>query len=170
MGLALKPVPDEDLHAFHELMADPSLSINTGSIPVGVDLEWSRTRLSVRRQEEEDGKRADRGVYADGVLVGTAGWFYNEEGDMEIGYAIHKDHRGKGFATQAAGLVLEMLRGRSFDGPVIAQFFKDNPASGRVLEKLGFRKVGEVQGLSAARGDTAPAWVMRIDSLFEGET
>lgn len=169
MTIELKPVPDEDLEAFTHMMADPSLSINTGSVPTGVDMEWSRVRLETRRLEELAGKRVDRGIYAGDTLVGTAGWFYNEDDKMEIGYAIHKDHRGKGFATDAAGLVLDLLRADGFKEPVYAQYFKDNEASGRVLEKLGFSRVGSVESISAARGGSSPAWVMRLDGLCEGE-
>ncbi len=167
MAITLKPVPDEDLEAFFLLMADPTLSINTGTIPYPVTREWAQERLDERRREETEGKRADRGIYDGETLVGTAGWFFNEHDEMEIGYAIHKDHRGKGLATQAAGLVVEMIRGGGFDGPIYANYFKDNLASGRVLEKLGFAAVRETESISAARGGSAPAWVMRLD--FEGE-
>ena len=162
MALTLKPVPDEDLEAFYLLMADPTLSINTGTIPGSITREWAQERLIERRQEEVDGTRADRGLYNGDTLVGIAGWFLNEREEMEIGYAIHKDHRGKGLATKAAGMVVEMIRDSGFAGPIYAQYFKDNAPSGRVLEKLGFIQVRSTEGISAARGGSAPAWVMRL--------
>lgn len=163
MALELKSIPDDDVDAFHDMVKDPTLSINTGSIPHPVDREWSMERLKVRRQEETDGKRVDCGLYDDGVLVGIAGWFYNDQGEMEIGYAIHRDHRGKGLATRAAAMVLKMLDESGYEGPVYAQYFKDNAASGRVLEKLGFKRERSTEGVSPARGGTAPAWIMKLD-------
>lgn len=45
-----------------------------------------------------------------------------------------------------------------------ADFFVDNPASGRVMEKCGFRDTGEVNWLSQLyRGDERPVKVMRLD-------
>lgn len=45
-----------------------------------------------------------------------------------------------------------------------ADFFVDNPASGRVMEKCGFRDTGEVNWLSQLyRGDVRPVKVMRLD-------
>lgn len=169
MTIELKPIPDEDVEAYYAMLADESLSINTGSIPFVIDLEWAQDRLITRRREEEDGTRLDRGLYEGSVLVGTAGWFRNKDGDMEIGYAIHKDHRGKGLATFAAAMVLDLLRDARFEGPVYAQYFKDNPASGRVLEKLGFKPDRAIDSISAARIDSAPAWIVRLDDLNEGQ-
>ena len=45
-----------------------------------------------------------------------------------------------------------------------ADFFVDNPASGRMMEKCGFRDTGEVNWLSILyRGDERPVKVMRLD-------
>lgn len=45
-----------------------------------------------------------------------------------------------------------------------ADFFVDNPASGRVMEKCGFRDTGEVNWMSQLyRGDERPVKVMMLD-------
>ena len=45
-----------------------------------------------------------------------------------------------------------------------ADFFEDNPASGRVMEKCGFRDTGETNYLSHLyRGDERPVKIMRLD-------
>jgi RimJ/RimL family protein N-acetyltransferase len=57
-----------------------------------------------------------------------------------IGYVVHPDHAGRGFATQVAGTLLVA----AFDGlglhRVTAGCFADNVASWRVMEKLGMRR------------------------------
>lgn len=169
MPVTLKKVPNAHLEQYYNLLKDPSLSINTGTIPYPITREWAEERLAERNREEEEGIRKDRGLYDGDTLVGIAGWFLNERDEMEIGYAVHKDHRGKGLATIAARLVIEMIREGGFDGPIYAQYFKDNVASGRVLEKVGFTAVRSTEGISAARGGSAPAWVMRLDVKSEGE-
>ncbi len=45
-----------------------------------------------------------------------------------------------------------------------SDFFADNPASGRVMEKCGFRDTGEVNWCSHLyHGDERPVKVMRLD-------
>lgn len=48
-----------------------------------------------------------------------------------------------------------------------SDFFVDNPASGRVMEKCGFRDTGEVNWLSHLyRGDERPVKIMRLDYIL----
>ena len=169
MRVALKYIPDEDLPAFFEMLSDKSLTIQTGSIPLTIDIDWAHERLLMQRKGEVEGTRFDRGLYEGDTLVGMAGWFRNDDGLIEIGYAIHRDHRGKGYATKAASMVLDMLRESGCAGPVYAQYFQDNEASGSVLAKLGFKQVRSTEGVSAARIGSSPAWLMRLDFIKEGE-
>jgi len=84
-------------------------------------------------------------------IVGTVG-FKHADGGLEFGYWIARDHWGRGYATEAGRGALEVARalGRS---RVLAGHYVDNPASGRVLRKLGFRETGEVRPtFCAARG------------------
>lgn len=150
MALTLKPVPDEHLHEFFDLLNDQSLAVHTGSIPHPITLEWTEERLAKKRAAEAQGTAMDRGLYLNDTLVGNAGWF-KENDQLEIAYAIHRDYRGKGLATQAGTLVLELLEDIGFADPVYATYFSDNESSGRVLEKLGFRRIGTVIGTGAAR-------------------
>ena len=49
-----------------------------------------------------------------------------------------------------------------------SDFFVDNPASGRVMEKCGFRDTGEVNWCSQLyRGDERPVKVMRLDYALD---
>jgi RimJ/RimL family protein N-acetyltransferase len=63
---------------------------------------------------------------------------------VEVAYGIDPPHRGRGLATEAAaGLVgFALASGRA--RVVRAHPKQDNGASGRVLAKCGFRRVGEV--------------------------
>lgn len=170
VAIELKPIPDEDLEAFFIMMNDPTLSPHTGTVPHPIDVQWARARLIDKRLKEANGEGADRGLYKEGVLVGNAGWFLNEEGGAEIGYAIHRDHRGQGLATIAAQSVMHMMLAGGHKGPIYAQYFQDNPASGRVLEKLGFKRVHEIESQSAGRRSSAMAWVMMLEPTQQGES
>lgn len=76
-------------------------------------------------------------------LIGTVG-FRQADGDLELGYWIARDHWGQGYASEAARAALEVVRALGHKR-VLAGHYLDNPASGRVLRKLGFRETGEVR-------------------------
>jgi RimJ/RimL family protein N-acetyltransferase len=88
-----------------------------------------------------------------GDFIGIMDLFSNAVGDKELGYWIGKPYWGQGYATQAARAVL--AEGfRTLDIPYIdAGYYADNPASGKVLAKLGFTSLDITSQLySVARG------------------
>lgn len=87
-------------------------------------------------------------------VIGSAG-LGDHEGAPELGYWIARNHWGQGYATEAAGAVLRIARTLGHRR-IIAGHFTDNPASGRVLAKLGFAATGRiVPRHSLARGAEA---------------
>jgi RimJ/RimL family protein N-acetyltransferase len=95
-------------------------------------------------------------------LIGMIGIEPREGFDHEMGYWIARSHWGHGFATEAGNAVLGVARSIGLKR-ILAGHFLDNPASGRVLEKLGFHPTGEVlREFSLGRGDHAPSRRMAI--------
>ena len=77
---------------------------------------------------------------------------------MEFGYWISRPHWGLGYATEAGDAFLAAARHSLRLKQLCAHHFLDNPASGRVLEKLGFRSTGIIASrFSAGRKASAPA-------------
>ncbi len=58
----------------------------------------------------------------------------------EIGYVIHPDHQGRGYATEAAAAVVALAFGAYDLHRVYGRLEARNLASARVLEKLGMRR------------------------------
>lgn len=83
----------------------------------------------------------------DGRQVGGVGLTVDEQHQhAELGYWLGVEYWGKGYATEAAR---EMLRYGFADlrlHRIFASHFKHNPASGRILVKLGMRHEGCQQG------------------------
>ena len=78
------------------------------------------------------------------------------EGGVELGYWVARDHWGQGYASEAARSVVALAETLGHRR-VTAQHFIDNPASGRVLEKTGFRRTGRVvERFSKGRGKACP--------------
>jgi [ribosomal protein S5]-alanine N-acetyltransferase len=63
--------------------------------------------------------------------------------DLAIGYEFAPEHWGHGYATEAAGCVLEYAFTELELDRLAAIARPENAASLRVLEKLGFRRVGK---------------------------
>ncbi|HVF94950.1 MAG TPA: GNAT family N-acetyltransferase [Sphingomonas sp.] len=96
-------------------------------------------------------------------LVGTIG-IHAQGAVHEFGYWLTPDAWGRGYATEAGRAVIDIAR-RAL--PVVrleAGYFADNPASGNVLRKLGFRDTGRRERRpSRARGALVDAVVMELD-------
>ena len=97
------------------------------------------------------------------TLIGTAGLGEAEDGSVQLGYWIARDHWNRGYATEAARAVLSLARTLGH-GRITARHFLDNPASGRVLRKAGFAPTGRVTASSSlARREPALAALYVVD-------
>jgi ribosomal-protein-alanine N-acetyltransferase len=94
----------------------------------------------------------DPGPWCDGVVVrredhlavGSMGFKSPPEatGTVEIGYAVNRSLRGRGYATETVGAIVAWALTQPEMRQVTAECLKSNPASARVLEKSGFQRVG----------------------------
>jgi RimJ/RimL family protein N-acetyltransferase len=97
-------------------------------------------------------------------LIGSIGFGRRPSGRVELGYWIARPHWGRGYATEAGRAVLAIARDALRVRRLEAGHFTDNPASGRVLEKLGFRPTGRIAPrFSAGRGEAAPSRLFELD-------
>jgi RimJ/RimL family protein N-acetyltransferase len=75
-------------------------------------------------------------------MVGAIGLHQRDGDTFELGYWLAKDFWGRGVATQAGKLAIAWAQRNLHVTRLKADHFADNPASGRVLEKLGFAYTG----------------------------
>ncbi len=76
-------------------------------------------------------------------FVGWCGlWRLKETSEIEVGYAIHKDFWGKGYATEAARRCLEYGFEELNLKKIVAVAFPENESSQNVMKKLGMNYVG----------------------------
>jgi RimJ/RimL family protein N-acetyltransferase len=95
-------------------------------------------------------------------LVGSCGLGRRSSGAVEMGYWIARSHWNRGFATEACKALLGIARTLALP-QIEASHFIDNPASARVLDKLGFVSTGLIAPrMSCARGVEMPARLMRL--------
>lgn len=96
------------------------------------------------------------------VMVGAVGLTPEGRDTAELGYWLARDHWGCGIASEAAAAVVaygfDVL---GFDH-LTSGFFDDNPASGRVLARLGFVETGRTRRACLAVGAELPSVRMRL--------
>ena len=77
-------------------------------------------------------------------------------------FLFGKKHWGKGYASEAMAAFLPWCFRRYDLDRIDADHFADNPASGRVLEKLGFIKIGASSAESLARVEPGAVVLYRL--------
>jgi RimJ/RimL family protein N-acetyltransferase len=103
-------------------------------------------------------------------LVGGIGLHPEEDGSHELGYWLAPDAWGRGYATEAGRAVLGIARHALGLKRLSSGHFVDNPASGRVLRKLGFRPTGHTAPrYSAGRNAEVPCALFALD-LTDADT
>ncbi|HVM37287.1 MAG TPA: GNAT family N-acetyltransferase [Sphingomicrobium sp.] len=160
--LLLRPGWAEDAPALHAAIADERVVRNLASAPRPYGLRDAEAFLARPRDPVLPELLVFARTAGPPQLVGACGLGRRHSGAVELGYWIARPFWGRGFASEAGAALVEIartLRLPSLEG----SHFLDNPASGRVLEKLGFEPIGIVAPrLSCARGSEAPARLLRL--------
>lgn len=98
------------------------------------------------------------------AIVGGIGLMDLGGPDREIGYWLTPAAWGRGYATEAGHAVIAMARHALRLRRIAGWHFADNPASGAVLRKLGFRPTGQtVVRSSLGRTEPAPSIAYSLD-------
>lgn len=88
-----------------------------------------------------------RGIYLDEKLIGIINDTEIFGAQIEIGWALHPDFHGKGYATQAVKYAVNDLFAKGFK-VVVAGAFSENTASMRVMEKAGMHRIEKTEEIS----------------------
>jgi RimJ/RimL family protein N-acetyltransferase len=143
--LVLRPFQPSDAPAQHVLINDKEIAANTRSIefpyPEGAALKW----IEQHPKMWLDGKAA---VFAiclkpDGQLVGAIGLEISpQDENAELGYWLGRKFWNQGIATEAAAAVVRFGFQTLALNKIHAHHVTRNPASGRILEKIGMTREG----------------------------
>lgn len=150
--LFLRPAFPEDSAAIQTAIGEAAIVRNLARAPWPYSLDDARAFAAL----PQDRRLPHFLVTLPGTgVIGSAGMgeHVTELGAQpELGYWIARQHWGKGYATEAARGVLHVARMLGHRR-LTAGHFTDNPASGKVLRKLGFVPTGRIgQRFSLARG------------------
>ncbi|KAJ5950335.1 uncharacterized protein N7479_008748 [Penicillium vulpinum] len=164
--LLLRPVTDSDAPALFAIRSRPEVAeMNSPNIPfksIEETREWMATKVFRNGPPDIIGRSFNYAIVDKSIpeteerVVGSLS-INQVDPFPEIGYAVHPNSWGKGYATEAVQLMLKMwwnLARRAVEGedaylPQAEKAFalceKMNAGSRRVLEKCGFKVVGDFQ-------------------------
>jgi RimJ/RimL family protein N-acetyltransferase len=158
--LHLRPPVEGDAAAIAEVANDWELASRLARLPHPYrveDAHWFIANIVPVEIVWAIQRRADR------VLMGIIGLTPGRPGQAELGYWLGRRYWGSGFMTEAASHVVaygfELLRLQV----LTTSWFKESPASGRVLEKLGFQQVRYGERLSSVSEEPRPAVEMKLE-------
>jgi RimJ/RimL family protein N-acetyltransferase len=155
--VALRPVQDGDLDALFEQMRDPE-GVRMAAFTPEDPADRNAFDAHMAKVRSSPGITL-RAVTCDGQLAGSISSF--PDGDqMEVTYWIDRPAWGKGIATRALALLLELVTTR----PLHARAASDNAGSLRVLQKCGFKAVGTETSFAAGRNENIEETILRLDT------
>lgn len=138
--LVLRPFREDDLDAYHAVIASDEVVAALASGPVTRDDAWQQMAVFL-------GQWALRGhgqwaveERASGRLLGRAGLHQPERVDwpgLEVGWTLHPDAWGHGYATEAGQVAIDHAFGTLDRDEVVSVIAPDNTRSQAVARRLG---------------------------------
>ena len=169
--IRLRPWLDSDAQALYKYASEPEVGERAGWAPhqsVEESLEVIRTvfqnsttwAIELKETGEaigamgympdcplnlpaREGKPMEQREQSDACIDSAKSRERKTEREPLVGYWVGKPYWNKGICTEALQLMLEYIRKETNYTSLICSHFIDNPASGRVMEKCGFKPTGE---------------------------
>ena len=166
--LLLRPGWHEDAPALFQAICDERVVRNLAQAPWPYTFAHAETFLARERDPRDMSLLIFLRTTGEPRLVGGIGVHRLESGEDELGYWIARPFWGRGIATEAGRAVIANARDTLRIKRLVAGHFLDNPASGRVLAKLGFRPAGTERRYSAGRDAEVPCRLFEMELAAEG--
>ena len=143
--LRLRPFRMEDLQSLFKYSGDRENIRYMMFLPHESLAEAERfLREAIGEWEKEEPSYYEFAMELDGKVIGTMS-AYKEDGgaEVEFGWVLHKDYRGQGYAAEAALAVKKFAVETLKPKRLVAHCDKRNPASAKVMERIGLTFAGE---------------------------
>lgn len=144
-SLTLRPFVREDLPGVLALVQEKEVASTTLNIPYPCGEAEINDWFQLQRRELEEGKGlrwAVRLAETDELIGAMKLATHPEYESAEIGYWIGKPYWGKGYASEAARLVIDYAFNTLELNRIEAHAMVENVGSSRVLHKLGMQEEG----------------------------
>jgi len=152
--IELRPMTPEFISAVLEGRRDQAAALLDVELPDEFPSEHDRGFLQLRLRQMREDERfltwCPSAVVLDGRMIGHAGYHgppgINSTQDpdaVEFGYQIFPEHRGHGYATQAATMLMDLAEERAGIRHFVLSVSPENDPSLAIVRKLGFVRTGE---------------------------
>ena len=166
--LMLRPGWREDARAVFDAVADEGIARNLSRLPWPYRLQHAESWLEQPQDPAWPSCLIFLRTQGAPELAGGISIHVGEDCAPELGYWVARARWGQGIATEAGQAIVAAARDTLRLPRLSSGHFVDNPASGRVLEKLGFRPTGRVvPRQSLARGRDVPCRLLELDFAEE---
>ncbi|HEX5438880.1 MAG TPA: GNAT family N-acetyltransferase [Gemmatimonadaceae bacterium] len=146
--LILRPFALTDATDVQRLAGQRDIAATTDHIPHPYDIAMAQAWIGSHQPGFEAGTLATFAIVlcTGGELIGAIGLTIIAEHERaELGYWVGKPYWGQGYCTEAAGAVLRYAFEEGGLNRVHACHFARNPASGRVMQKIGMQHEGRLR-------------------------
>ncbi|MTH95114.1 GNAT family N-acetyltransferase [Roseibium sp. RKSG952] len=158
--LVLRPPVPEDLDRCAELLGDYEVAKMLTVVSHPYDLRAGRDFLAKAARGWADWQNADELVFQidrEGQMIGCLSFGALQE-TPRIGYWLGRPYWGKSYMSEAVRAAADWLFRNTDHALIVSRVMTENAASLTVMEKAGFRVVGDGTCQSLARGRAMPAW------------
>lgn len=165
--LTLRRMTAADAPRVHEIQSNWNVTrmLRMASFPPTLD-EIHRW-LAGHEDEWLSGTAYRFALVADERVIGCADVDEIASDSGDLGYWLDEAYWGRGLAGEAAGAVRDFALGTVGLKRLLSGHAADNPASGRILTKLGFRWIGDATTWSRSRQEQI---IHRKYELVSGST
>lgn len=161
----LRPIEQADAPVIAQLCNDETLARNSARIPYPYTTDNARAFVAYAARAKAEGSEYIFAVCENNSIIACVGAMKTQNSAWELGYWVAQVARGQGVATEAAGATCHFAFDRLNANAMTAGYFNDNPASARVLAKLGFKATGETEATySLGRGGEAASIRMTLSA------
>jgi len=164
--LVIKPFDLADGPDLAKLMNDQNIAKMMETIPHPFTHDQASMWIATRMYGGRIGFAA-KVTLKDGTLIG----FIGLGGDpVDTAYAFGRRYWGNGYATEAMKAFLPEVSAIFALEEITAGAFMDNPASQKVLENVGFERVGKNMHKAPGRVEEAPLILYRLRNAKNGSS
>ena len=143
--LVLRPFTLKDAADVQRLAGDRDIASTTLRIPHPYEDGMAQQWIGTHQEQFEKGQQHQFAItlQLDGTLIGGLGLVTDQTHALgELGYWIGKPYWNQGYATEAAARVLRYGFEVLSLNRIFAAHYTRNPASGRIMEKIGMTYEG----------------------------
>ena len=166
--LRLRPIRRSDAERVQALCSNWNVARMLSRVPYPNPLEAVEAWTGAQAEARDSGLTYTFAIEHRHGLIGVVGVSRCDDGGYEIGYWLGEPWWGQGLMTEAVGRVVDFARATLGLDRLRSDYIADNPASGRIQQKCGFRITGRGRLNSQSRGCEVEAVFTELDLAGTG--